>query len=403
MKKKLLGLDIINNICLFFENENLIQPNTKILLTISGGQDSISLLIFFYIFQKQWNIDLKILYCNHLWESNSLNNHGHISKIAYSLNLNLIFFLSFFSIKTEEKSRFWRSEIFLRIGAYKKVSLIATGHTLTDKSETFFFNLLRGAGSKGSSSLQLKKKELINNFLNKPKNSNIKYFLFLKSQIKFSHNKKRNPNTLRLSPIYNKKLIKNSNLLVFEQKSLKLKSVIQLKSQIIRPLLKITRIDVRNLCTTLKLPLYPDETNQKLIYSRNRLRKQVFPTFRFFFNPKVDFSFSRYNDLMFAEEIFLNFIVEKITKLIIFENTEIIYFNINSFVKLSLALQRRFLIFLVKNKLNLNISSSLIDNFSVQLKKNKVKLYSIDRIKYIFFPKIGIIGISNNLLLFFKQ
>ena len=67
---------------------------------------------------------------------------------------------------------------------------------------------------------------------------------------------------------------------------------------IIRPLLNCSRFLLTKLCEHSKLPVYPDKSNQIVQYSRNRIRKQIIPSLKIFFNPQVEDAIFR-----FAEHI----------------------------------------------------------------------------------------------------
>lgn len=66
---------------------------------------------------------------------------------------------------------------------------------------------------------------------------------------------------------------------------------------IVRPLINLSRCTITMSCILIFLPVYPDLTNFKKRYSRNRMRQQIIPSIQFFFNPKVEkalFKFSEF-------------------------------------------------------------------------------------------------------------
>ena len=67
---------------------------------------------------------------------------------------------------------------------------------------------------------------------------------------------------------------------------------------IVRPLINCSRHTITMACIINRLPVYPDITNKKVRYSRNRIRKQVIPCLQFFFNPEIEkalFKFSEFH------------------------------------------------------------------------------------------------------------
>nr|YP_001382138.1 hypothetical chloroplast RF62 [Pleurastrum terricola]ABO69283.1 hypothetical chloroplast RF62 [Pleurastrum terricola] len=84
-------LKIIDNT---LNNKRLLEPNLSILLSISGGQDSVCLFFLFEILKIQWNWNISIVYCNHLWQKESFKTQNQICKIGYFFN-NLIYVATF--------------------------------------------------------------------------------------------------------------------------------------------------------------------------------------------------------------------------------------------------------------------------------------------------------------------
>ena len=81
-------LKTINN---FLNDKNLLEPNSLILLSISGGQDSICLFFLFEILKIQWNWKISIIYCNHLWQKDSFETQNQICKTGYYFTDNIYF------------------------------------------------------------------------------------------------------------------------------------------------------------------------------------------------------------------------------------------------------------------------------------------------------------------------
>ncbi len=72
---------------------------------------------------------------------------------------------------------------------------------------------------------------------------------------------------------------------------------------IVRPLLFTNRSDIQKCFYFWKLPNYPDKSNSSIQYSRNRIRNQLLPTLKFFFNPQLEqvlFQFAEIVSLEYA-------------------------------------------------------------------------------------------------------
>ncbi len=84
--------------------------------------------------------------------------------------------------------------------------------------------------------------------------------------------------------------------------------------KIIRPLLYLSRTDITLICKTLKIPLYPDKSNQSLKYSRNRIRKQLLPILKLFYNPQIEQALFRFTEIVSKEQSFIAFLLKAIPK-----------------------------------------------------------------------------------------
>ncbi len=86
------------------------------------------------------------------------------------------------------------------------------------------------------------------------------------------------------------------------------------RQQVIRPLLGLSRGDGARLCTNWNLPVYPDATNEKLQFLRNRLRKQLFPLLRCLFNPRFDKSLFQCSEFLVREQLRTETVLGEVAK-----------------------------------------------------------------------------------------
>ena len=78
--------------------------------------------------------------------------------------------------------------------------------------------------------------------------------------------------------------------------------------------MEITRFDIKKLCQIWNLPIYPDVTNQNLSSTRNRIRLQLLPIFRFFFNPQIDTIFTQFAQINLQEQDYLDYLTSRLIK-----------------------------------------------------------------------------------------
>ena len=132
---------------------NMLKDVETLILGVSGGIDSISLLHFFV---KNTDLDIKVAHVNHNLRGNeSLRDENFVREICELWNVEFIlgsFDVSGFSKQKkkgiEESAREIRYKFFNELSS-KYNSKIATAHNLSDNLETIIFNLTRGSGLSG--------------------------------------------------------------------------------------------------------------------------------------------------------------------------------------------------------------------------------------------------------------
>ena len=114
---------------------------------------------------------------------------------------------------------------------------------------------------------------------------------------------------------------KNSWNILF-QKSNDSDFVLEKKSlSIIRPLLSLNRFEISKLCIFWHLPVYPDKSNQKVGFLRNRVRKQLLPTIKLFFNSRIENVLFQFSEIFSAEDSYMNQLTNELVKKLIMSKT----------------------------------------------------------------------------------
>ena len=74
------------------------------------------------------------------------------------------------------------------------------------------------------------------------------------------------------------------------------------------------RFEIREFIRFWKLPIYSDQSNKKTNFSRNKVRKQLMPTLRVFFNPQIDTVLLNFAETRKCEQLYfqniLNFLLK---------------------------------------------------------------------------------------------
>ena len=119
---------------------------TKFLVAVSGWPDSMltSILIYKYFLENKFNLDnLFFIHCNHKTRVETDDEEKFIRSFFDGLNLEICHYT--WSDKWENALREWRYSEFNKIIQKNKIDFLVTGHNLTDRIESTFMNLCRGA------------------------------------------------------------------------------------------------------------------------------------------------------------------------------------------------------------------------------------------------------------------
>ena len=199
-------------------NQNFIADGANLLISVSGGQDSMALMTLLDDIKEHHNWSINVWHGNHKWHNKSEEIAKELQN--YCFKKNIIFHKDSadeIDISTEEKARKWRYQ-----KLYEKASEICAnnknknnlyvvmGHTSTDNTETFLLNLARGSNFSGLGGIPRKR------------SLNEDYFL-------------------------------------------------------VRPLMIFNRDDTTAICKKLKIPFWVDPTNSDTKLKRNLIRHKLIP------------------------------------------------------------------------------------------------------------------------------
>ena len=144
----------------FIKKESLFKKDEPVLLTVSGGVDSIVMCDLFH----KAGLSFGIAHCNFkLRGKESDDDKKFVSELAtkysapfYWKSFNTKPYAQKKKISVQMAARELRYEWMKRLAKDKKYSFIATAHHLDDSIETFFINILRGTGIAGLQGVPVK-------------------------------------------------------------------------------------------------------------------------------------------------------------------------------------------------------------------------------------------------------
>ena len=142
----------------------LLDKNDKVVVAVSGGPDSVTLLYLLTALKKELNLTLHVAHLDHMLRKDSHKDAEFVSDLAKGLKIPVT--TARVNIKElakkgslEEISRNARLGFLFRVASQIKASKIALGHSLDDQAETVLMRILRGTGLYGLSGI-LPKREI---------------------------------------------------------------------------------------------------------------------------------------------------------------------------------------------------------------------------------------------------
>jgi tRNA(Ile)-lysidine synthase len=202
---------------------NLLREGDKVVVGVSGGPDSLTLLHALTELRSDFGLSLVVAHLNHMFRGEAAVRDAEFVR-AVADRLGLLSFIESVDVpklaaagmSSEEAGRKARYEFFEQVAGKTAADKIAVGQNMDDQAETVLLRLLRGAGAEG-----------------------------LAGVIPFR------------------------------------------EDRVIRPLLDVSRREIEAYCAASGLVPRVDATNLQPIYLRNRIRLQLLPLLENEYNPNI--------------------------------------------------------------------------------------------------------------------
>jgi len=156
---------------LFLENtreHHLVLPDDTVILGFSGGKDSVALFYLLKELKKDIPFTFITAYFNHRLRTDASEEEKWVEQFCMDQNVGLVTgSKNVMAFKTEEKlnlehaASLSRYRFFQEVSSRYKNAKVATAHTKSDLTETFFIKLFRGSGLQGLSAIFSKKENTI--------------------------------------------------------------------------------------------------------------------------------------------------------------------------------------------------------------------------------------------------
>src|ERR687885_2649503 len=134
----------------------LLPQHQRVLIGVSGGQDSLCLTKLLLDLQTKWGWQLAIAHCDHRWQLDA-GLASHVQQIAQTWALPFYLQIAPEVTTSEAAARQWRYQALIEIAQAQGYQDVVTGHTKSDRAETTLYNLIRGSGADGLQALTWKR------------------------------------------------------------------------------------------------------------------------------------------------------------------------------------------------------------------------------------------------------
>nr|YP_009315492.1 tRNA Ile-lysidine synthetase [Liagora brachyclada]SCW24150.1 tRNA Ile-lysidine synthetase [Liagora brachyclada] len=279
-----------------------IRNNNSILLAISCGQDSLCLLKLFIDLQHIFKIDLGVVHIDHQWRQDTTQNTEHMLHIVKKTQCPLYLYQLKPKQYSETEFRDMRYQIYINTATNYKYDVIATAHTLSDRTETCLMNLLKGSCVDQLNSLRWQRD---------------------------------------LSP----------------------------GIKLIRPLLNFTRTEINWFCKYYKLPIWFDYTNIYYSNNRNRIRHEIIPYLKQYYQIDIEKNINIFLDRSHCETEYLRQITIKIYFLI--KHPNYVAFKYKSLLKQHKCIQIRVLHLFIIHNTGVQCNYDILDQILLKLNHTK--------------------------------
>ncbi|PSM48309.1 tRNA lysidine(34) synthetase TilS [Chroococcidiopsis sp. CCALA 051] len=234
-------------------SRHLLEKHQRLLVAVSGGQDSLCLVQLLLDLQPKWEWQLGIAHCDHRWRSDSQANADFVARLAQRWKVPFYCHTAEQPLLNEAAARQWRYQALAAIAQTHNYPYIATGHTASDRAETLLYNLIRGSGADGLQALTWQRPLHVG--------------------------------TQSYAPL------------------------------LVRPLLEVTRTETAQFCQERQLQVWEDTTNLDLKYARNRIRQELLPYIQTHFNSQVELTLAQTAELLQAEVEYLERAADELRQL----------------------------------------------------------------------------------------
>lgn len=232
---------MLRSACQTIIKYNMLSSGDTVVVGVSGGADSIALLLTLYELSSDIGFDIVAVHINHsLRGKDADSDQAFVEGFCRNRNIacttfvyDVCGFAKEKGLTCEEAGRILRYQSFEKVAARYSKAKIATAHHLNDNCETVLHNILRGSGTTG------------------------------------------------------------------------LAGIHPVRGIYIRPLIETSRVEIEDYLRSGNIRWCTDLTNNEAIYTRNKIRLELLPYLRDNFNPAIDSAINRLSCLCREDDDFM--------------------------------------------------------------------------------------------------
>lgn len=289
----------------FIDQHSLINKADRILISLSGGADSVFLLHFLFKFKRRLGIQIGAFHLNHgLRGKDASEDESFCKAICKEMNVdcftvskNVKAFAAKKKLSVEEAGRELRYDELQKVADKNNYSKIATAHNATDNAETMLLNLIKGTGLQGISGIPFQ------------------------------------------------------------------------RGNIIRPVLILTKKEILNYLQKKGINYRTDISNLSNNYERNFLRNEILPKLKSRLNPQLENSLFTSSENFKRINFFINGLIEKAIHSSIKRTGARLSINLNKLNQLDVSLLGNFFKSLIEKHFKLELTSSGIQSLNSLIHK----------------------------------
>ena len=251
---------MIQKVYSFVKQHNMIEAGDKIIAGVSGGADSVCLLMVLKELQSILDFEMVVVHIEHgIRGEESIRDAQHVEKLCHEMGIEFEIcsykvgqIAKELKLTIEEAGRKVRYETFEKMQKKYGANKIAVAHNMNDNAETVIINLIRGSGLSG------------------------------------------------------------------------IHGIVPVRDNIIRPVLCLTRDEIEEYLSKKGLKYCIDSTNLENDYTRNKIRNSILKTMKEEINPKViNHIFDTSKIILEAEQFIQNMVYTKMDECCIIGDSKV--------------------------------------------------------------------------------